>query len=115
MNALALYRQGRYAEALSLARQQRELRTAALALLAMGKAAEAEGLLAGWQPSAQGILVHLNGNQVHPQIPPLRCFSQTTGLAKVVGFAFLSQQPAAIVGAIPYRFTGGYGAGAFVF
>jgi hypothetical protein len=51
MDALALYRQGRYAEALTLAHRQGRARIAALALLAMGNAAEAEGLLSSWQPS----------------------------------------------------------------
>ncbi|RIH84255.1 hypothetical protein Mlute_01948 [Meiothermus luteus] len=51
MDALALYRQGRYAEALALAHRQGEARIAALTLLAMGNAAEAEGLLSSWQPS----------------------------------------------------------------
>ncbi|WP_243454833.1 hypothetical protein [Meiothermus sp. CFH 77666] len=50
MDALALYRQGRYPEALSLAQLQGEAKTAALALLAQGNAAEAQRLLEAWQP-----------------------------------------------------------------
>lgn len=52
MNALALYHQGRYWEALSLARQrqQAEVRAAALSLLALGQVAEAQALLESWQP-----------------------------------------------------------------
>jgi len=50
MDALALYHQGRYAEALALAQQRGEPKTAALALLALGKPAEAAALLEAWQP-----------------------------------------------------------------
>jgi hypothetical protein len=50
MEALALYRQGRYPEALALAQQKAEPETAVLALLALGEAAEAQALLEAWQP-----------------------------------------------------------------
>ena len=50
MDALALYHQGRYAEALALAQQRGKPKTAALALLALGKPAEAAALLEAWQP-----------------------------------------------------------------
>lgn len=50
MDALALYRQGRYPEALSLAQQRGEPQAAALALLALSKTAEAQTLLEAWQP-----------------------------------------------------------------
>ncbi len=52
MDALALYRQGRYPEALALAHRQGEARTAALALLGLGKVAEAQTLLEAWQPQS---------------------------------------------------------------
>ncbi|WP_276959515.1 helix-turn-helix transcriptional regulator [Allomeiothermus silvanus] len=50
MDALALYRRGRYWEALALAQQRGELKSAALALLALGKVAEAQTILETWQP-----------------------------------------------------------------
>lgn len=50
MDALALYRRGHYAEALSLAQAQGELKLAALALLALGKVAEAQTILETWRP-----------------------------------------------------------------
>ncbi|GIW33348.1 hypothetical protein [Meiothermus sp.] len=50
MDALALYRRGRYAEALALAQQQGDAKAVALALLSLGKPAEAAALLEAWQP-----------------------------------------------------------------
>lgn len=50
MDALALYRRGRYWEALALAQQRGELKSTALALLALGKVAEAQTILETWQP-----------------------------------------------------------------
>ncbi|GEM85107.1 hypothetical protein [Meiothermus hypogaeus] len=50
MDALALYRRGRYREALAQAQQRGELKPAALALLALGKVAEAQTILETWQP-----------------------------------------------------------------
>ncbi|GAO74293.1 putative uncharacterized protein [Meiothermus ruber H328] len=50
MDALALYTQGCYWEALLLARRQAEVRAAALSLLALGQVAEAQTLLESWQP-----------------------------------------------------------------
>ncbi|WP_337870714.1 hypothetical protein [Meiothermus sp.] len=52
MNALALYHQGRYWEALSLARQQAEVRAAALSLLALGQVALAQALYPAPNPQA---------------------------------------------------------------
>jgi hypothetical protein len=51
MDALALYRQGRYAEALGLAQAQGEPKAAALALLALGEGVEAQTLLEAWSPA----------------------------------------------------------------
>ncbi|WP_027883282.1 hypothetical protein [Meiothermus rufus] len=51
MDALALYRQGRYLEALSLAQAQGQPQAAALALLALGKAGPAQEVLSAWQPA----------------------------------------------------------------
>ncbi|GEM88506.1 hypothetical protein [Meiothermus granaticius] len=53
MDALALYRQGRYPEAFSLAHRQGEAKTAVLALLGLGKVAEAQHLLEAWQPQGR--------------------------------------------------------------
>lgn len=50
MDALALYTQGRYWEALSLAQQQARVQAVALSLLALGQVAEAQALLESWQP-----------------------------------------------------------------
>jgi hypothetical protein len=50
MDALALYRRGRYAEALAQAQRQGDAKTAVLALLAQGETAEAQALLEAWQP-----------------------------------------------------------------
>lgn len=50
MDALTLYRQGRYSEALHLAHARGERKPAVLALLALGKVAEAQTLLETWQP-----------------------------------------------------------------
>lgn len=50
MDTLALYRQGRYSEALRLAQAQGEPKPAALALLALGNTAEAQSFLETWQP-----------------------------------------------------------------
>lgn len=51
MDALALYQQGRYAEALGLAQAQGEPKAAALALLALGEGVEAQTLLEAWSPA----------------------------------------------------------------
>jgi hypothetical protein len=53
MEALALYRQGRYPEALASAQQKAEVETAVLALLALGEIAEAQTLLEAWQPGTR--------------------------------------------------------------
>lgn len=50
MDALALYAQGRYWEALLLAQQQARVQAVALSLLALGQVAEAQTLLESWQP-----------------------------------------------------------------
>ncbi|GIW26260.1 hypothetical protein [Meiothermus sp.] len=51
MDALALYRQGRYGEALSLAQARGDPKAAALAALALGEVAEAQTLLEAWFPA----------------------------------------------------------------
>jgi len=51
MDTLALYRRGRYGEALAQAQQLGDPKAIALALLAMGETFEAQTLLEAWQPS----------------------------------------------------------------
>jgi len=51
MDTLALYRRGRYGEALAQAQQLGDPKAIALALLAMGESFEAQTLLEAWQPS----------------------------------------------------------------
>lgn len=53
MDSLALYRQGRYTEALSVAQHQDDPKALALALLALGRDGEAAEALEAWTPQGE--------------------------------------------------------------
>ncbi|MDW8481762.1 MAG: hypothetical protein RML14_07790 [Meiothermus sp.] len=69
MDALTLYRQGRCEEALTLAQQQGDIKTAALALLALGRDDQARALLEAWQPTGEIPAASTSSSRASPPSP----------------------------------------------